>query len=98
MAQKTIDISLSATGEISVKDYAVDISINRGETIRWKGTPASLDWVVCFGQESPFQHNHFFKGRDDSGRIVVNLAADKYYKYSVEVGGSTLDPGIIVRP
>jgi hypothetical protein len=96
--RKTIVISMPSPGQILVKDYAVDISIQANDEVTWGGNPANLDWVVCFGEESPFQQKHFFKGRKDSGPIKVAVTSDKYFKYTVEVDGHTLDPGIIVRP
>jgi len=100
MAAKEITISVE-NGQIVVEPYGADISKGKGETVTWKGKTGALDWVVCFGEDSPFQHRHFFKGRKDSGMVkegLQGLTADKYYKYTIEAEGYTLDPGIIVRP
>jgi hypothetical protein len=99
MASKDITISIDSTNQIAVDPYGADISIGKHDSVKWKCTAAGKDWVVCFGQESPFGDRHFFKGRRDSGPINPQATSEKYYKYTVEVEGyPALDPGIIVRP
>jgi len=100
MPSKDITISING-GQIEVNPYGADISIGKNDSVNWKCTAAGKDWVVCFGQESPFMERHFFKGRKDSGLVkeeLKGLTEDKYYKYTIEVGDLRMDPGIIVRP
>jgi hypothetical protein len=99
MPRKDVTISIISPTQISVDPYGADISMAATDTVRWACSDPSKDWVVCFGQESPFGHRHFFKGRRESGNINPSATTERYYKYTVEVEGyPALDPGIIVRP
>jgi hypothetical protein len=69
---------------------------NLGESIEWVPQPANLRFTVCFASETPFAERHFHEHRPASG--PVNKGATGRYKYTIEVGGVVLDPGVIVRP
>jgi len=97
MATKTIKVSVVA-GSIVVDPYALFLEISKKDKVKWRGDPANLDFLVCFGDRTPFKHKHFGKLRNQSGPIKVQLCgAEEYFKYSVEAGGITLDPGIIIK-
>ena len=97
MATKTIKVSVVA-GSIIVDPYAPILEISRNDKVRWQGVPASLDFLVCFGDRTPFKRKHFVKLSNKSGPIQAQPSgAEEYFKYSVEVGTITLDPGVIVK-
>ena len=97
MATKTVHVKVVA-GSIVVDPYAPILEISKKDRVKWKGVPASLDFLVCFGDKTPFKHKHFHRLRSQSGPIKVQpCGMEEYFKYSVEVDGITLDPGIIIR-
>jgi hypothetical protein len=86
-------------GSIRVDPYAPVLSKRNKDKVRWKGSPANLPFMVCFGDRSPFKNKHFYKARSDSGPIRIRpCGPEEYFKYSVEVGDTVLDPGIIIIP
>jgi hypothetical protein len=97
MAIKTITVSV-VSGSIVVDPYAPILEISQNDKVKWKGNPANLDFLVCFGDRTPFKHKHFGKIRNQSGPIKAQpCGTEDYFKYSVEADGITLDPGIIIR-
>jgi hypothetical protein len=96
MATKTITIRKGQT-EPEVNPFTVDVSIKAGDDVEWK-CGEDGDFLVCF-DDTPFDESHFHKARKRSGPIKITLKeGEKYCKYSVEINGQWLDPGIIVRP
>jgi len=97
MSVTIIEISLVA-GSIKVEPYAPVLDKSKKDKVKWKAKPSTLDFVVCFGNKTPFRHKHFFsKFRSESGPIKITpCGAEEYFKYSVEIGDKVLDPGIII--
>ena len=62
---------------------------------QWGASRPKKDFVICFGQESPFHNTHFNQVHSDSGDPTVG-ARTKPYKYSIEVENQLLDPDVIV--
>jgi hypothetical protein len=95
MATKTITIRKGQT-EPEVNPFTVDVSIKAGDDVEWQ---CDEDVLVCF-DETPFDESHFSRARKRSGPITTTVEGgeEKYCKYSVEINGQWLDPGIIVRP
>ena len=97
MAVVPITISVVA-GSIVVDPYAPVLKKSKKDQVKWKGSSANLDFLVCFGNKTPFKHKHFGNHRNKSGPIKIQPSGpDEYFKYSVEVGAITLDPGVIVK-
>lgn len=92
---KAVTVSLE-NGHPCVDEDPIEIWSDKGESIQWVPEPADLKFTVCFAAESPFAERHFHEHRPASG--PVNKGATGRYKYTIEVDGVILDPGVIVRP
>ncbi len=87
-------------GAISVTPETVNLSASNGDYIVWIADPDSLDFLVCFGDKSPFRGSHFTNRHHNSGppQVVPGLGHDvEFFKYSVEVGELKVDPGVIIK-
>jgi hypothetical protein len=81
-----------------VNPYATVLSKSHGDKAKWKGSPANLAFLVCFGDRSPFTRKHFHRNKPLSGAITARPeGVEEYFKYSIEVGSLELDPGIIIK-
>jgi len=80
--------------------------IRRGEELQWAGENREMEFFICFAGMSPFARRHYSNLHPASGPVLYGPRAGEFinggegtcYKYSVEVDGQVLDPGIIVRP
>jgi hypothetical protein len=92
---RQVTISLQ-NGMPTVDQDPIEIWSTNSESIQWIASPSNLQFTVCFPTESPFSDRHFHDHRPDSGPI--SPGATGRYKYTIEVNGRLLDPGVIVRP
>jgi hypothetical protein len=95
MAVKPVTIKKGLT-RLMVHPFVQDVSIADGDQVEWQ---CDEDFLVCF-DETPFDESHFSRARKRSGPMTTTVEGgeEKYCKYSVEINGQWLDPGIIVRP
>ena len=99
---KTIFITVDAQGkpQIAADQQVVTISSTNGEQVRWEsdgGVPFRVDFKT---DASPFYEDQFDEKSSHSGlvRRGVLPSEDRFYKYTIEINGKTLDPVIKVYP
>ncbi len=80
----------------TVSPDPVTISKSRGDGVEWECV-GNKDFVVCYGDDTPFSSHHFYQGNSHSGPIGNNVPPGRY-KYCVEVEGAIADPNTIVDP
>jgi|WetSurSiteA1Bulk_404760.scaffolds.fasta_scaffold166183_1 hypothetical protein len=98
-SQKTVIIT-KTDGAISVDPICVQLSISNEDSIVWSINPRTEQFLVCFGNKSPFAGSHFTNQHCESGPIrnVPGQGHDvEFFKYSVEVGTLKVDPGVIIK-
>jgi hypothetical protein len=69
------------------------------DKVKWKAVPGNLKFLICFGRRTPFSQWHYGTLSPDSGNIKVRPLPGQTirFKYRVEVGRKSLDPGIIIQ-
>jgi hypothetical protein len=95
LGPKTVTITVDKNG-ITVTPPEIEINRLLGESIQWECNVPQF--LICFGQRTPFDSYHFHERSPMSGR-VNGAAKSGPYKYSIECPGvPPLDPTVIVRP
>jgi hypothetical protein len=86
-----VQVTITPGTTISVSPDPIQISRSGNQEIEWLCSDPSFE--VEF-ESTPFEHRRFNKNRPKSGkpRKTGN------FKYSVTVGGQTLDPRVIIDP
>ncbi|HVO61456.1 MAG TPA: hypothetical protein VMT53_11010 [Terriglobales bacterium] len=92
---KQVTVSFE-NGMPSVDPEPIEIWSTKNESVEWVAEPRDLAFTICFAAESPFSERHFHEHRPASGPIKTG--ATGRYKYTIEVNGVILDPGVIIRP
>ncbi len=89
-----VTIRVNEMGEISSvsPDHFVVHKL-QDQVVRWSCIP-DQDFSIEFANDSPFYESQFSRDCPCSGIARRNVVADKgrNYKYTVRVGGKTLDP------
>lgn len=69
------------------------------QEVRWVRTDGDGEFLIEFGQDSPFYEFQFSRYAPVSGLVRRPILADanRVYKYSVRIGNKVLDPGGIIR-
>jgi hypothetical protein len=86
-------------GVIKVEPEVVRLSASNGDYVIWELNSEEPDFLVWFGENSPFRETYFTKQKNNSGapKITPPPGHDvRFYKYIVGVGPLTLDPGVII--
>jgi hypothetical protein len=100
MGGSAFPVTIKVRAGISVDPESVELSASNGDYIVWNTAPDNLDFLVCFGNKSPFNGSHFTKQNNISGppHVVPGKGHDvEFFKYSVEVGELKVDPGVIIK-
>jgi hypothetical protein len=84
---------------IQVEPEVFEVHKQSDQVVKWVRTDGDGDFLVEFGQDSPFYEFQFSKDAPVSGLARRTILADenRVYKYSVRVGNHVLDPGGIIR-
>jgi hypothetical protein len=74
----------------------VTISKTQHQQVVWECT---AEFTVTMEGTSPFGSAHFTRATNQSGEptLTPDAGISLYFKYSVEVGGHVVDPGVIVN-
>jgi hypothetical protein len=99
MGGSAFPVTIKVRAGISVDPPSVELSASNGDYIVWNADPDNLDFLVCFGNKSPFNGSHFTNRNNNSGppQVVPGKGHDvEFFKYSVEVGSLKVDPGVII--
>jgi hypothetical protein len=84
---------------IQVDPEVFQIRKQSDQEVKWVRTDGDGDFLIEFGQDSPFYEFQFSKDAPVSGLARRTILADenRVYKYSIRVGNKVLDPGGIIR-
>ncbi len=97
-AYRSVVVNITPGNPPKVDLDPVEVSKSRKDEVVWEceGDP---NFEVIFETDSPFNDDHFKKGKNQSGPAKGNAKEKPHvYKYTVTAGGGTLDPGTIVNP
>ncbi len=80
-------------GEITLSPDRFLLHKHQDQVLRWVCIPEQ-DFSVEFANVSPFYESQFSRDHPCSGLARRNIVTDKnrFYKYTVRVGGKALDP------
>jgi hypothetical protein len=95
-----LDVVISVEGgQIQVNPDPFFIHKHADQVVRWRCTAGHGEFMVEFGEDSPFYEKQFTKDFPCSGLAKREITPDDHriYKYTVRVGEHTLDPGGGVR-
>jgi len=96
---KKVVITLDKNGQPQVDAESETIVLNRqkNEEVLWISTES---FRIDFNGDSPFDEDQFDHTHGNSGLIrrSVISSKDKIYKYTIDINGKILDPGIIIDP
>jgi len=87
-------------GVIKVDPEVVILSASKKDYVIWELVSDERDFLVWFGENSPFNETYFTKEKNNSGapKVTPKPGHDViFYKYTVGVGPLTLDPGVIIK-
>jgi hypothetical protein len=96
---KRIEITLKKDGtpQIAKEQETVFLDSKKGEEVIWF---AEFPFRIDFKQGTPFYEDQFNQNHRQSGLVRRGVLASRvrYYEYTIEVNGKTLDPKIMVFP
>jgi hypothetical protein len=98
---KRVTIFFDANGKfLRVEPDPFVISKSANHEVVWETNPPDVPFTVKFQPDSPFHYPDFTHDQPCSGlvRRDVNGDSTRRYEYTVEAGGTTIDPGGIVNP
>jgi hypothetical protein len=98
METKTITISIAMVGGlIRVDPDQAELSKGQKAQAKWQGDPPNLNFSVSFKERTPFTSGRDFgASHPDSGPLKDDVSEGERFRYSVKVGDTLLDPGIII--
>ncbi len=88
-------ILINPGSPITVTPDPCSVSKDDGSEVEWKNNTGG-DFDVDFQGKGPFQAKHFDKNQNRSGKVRSDASLGRY-KYTVTIGGQSLDPIIIVQ-
>ena len=96
---KRIEITVSKDGKphIAADLRAVTIDRTKDEEVIWV---SKFPFRIDFKEGTPFYEDQFNQNHRRSGLVRRGVLASRvrYYEYTIEVNGKTLDPKIMVFP
>jgi len=96
---KTIEITLEKDGTPQVPEGqgTVEINSTKDEEVIWV---SKFPFRIDFKEGTPFYEDQFNQNHRRSGLVRRGVLASRvrYYEYTIEVNGKTLDPKIMVFP
>ncbi len=96
---KTIKITLNKEGKPQVREGqgTVFVDSTKDEEVIWV---SKFPFRIDFKEGTPFYEDQFNQNHRRSGLVRRGVLASRvrYYKYTIEVKGKTLDPKILVFP
>lgn len=93
---KRVTILHNPGAKPGVDQDSIEIWSTKGEQVEWACDNPSKEFYICFGENTPFQQQHFHSTGNKSGPI--KSGASGKYKYSIEIDGQVLDPTVIIKP
>ncbi len=93
-AYRIITVTIKPGNPPAVDPFEVHVSKKRKDEVVWE-CEGGAPFAVSFDTETPFDSGRFDNARHRSGPARGN-AEEKHYKYTVEVGGRSIDPDTIV--
>jgi hypothetical protein len=96
----TVRISVDEEGKISVQPDPFWVSKRGNQEVRWILEQGDGEFLVDFGDNSPFYESQFSQDSPVSGLARRDILPHEHrtYEYTVFVGDEKLDPGGGVRP
>ncbi len=91
---KLITIDVDAQGNPTCNPMDVDLWSTLGDTIKWMSS--GIAFLITFDSGSPFTESRFSGPSVASGAIRPGVSGS--FKYSVNVGGKSLDPKVGIHP
>ena len=82
---------------IDKEDECIVLDRSKNEAILWV---SSVPFRIDFRGDSPFYEDQFDSTHAHSGLARRNIVGSKVrtYKYSIEINGQVLDPGVKIDP
>jgi len=95
--QVEITVDKKGTPQVTAGFQAVTIDRTKDEEVIWV---SDLPFRIDFNGESPFYESQFDHKNRRSGLVRRGVISSRVrgYKYTIEIGGKTLDPKIFVFP
>lgn len=101
---KTVSVRVTPGNPPKVSVDPVEISKSRGDQVQWDCPDCKSGFKVDFGDHSPFGDKSFEHRKEESAKSAKSVksgpvggnAEPGNYKYSLEVDGIPLDPGLKV--